>query len=95
MNELKKTYVMKAIGAPEYYLGGSVVQLGEEWEKEVITIALSAETYIENIVQKLTAMVGIDEFPKGRWKTSMSEEYYPELDNLLYVPHWKHPNTDP
>ena len=50
MNELKKTYVMKAIGAPEYYLGGNVIQLGEEWEKEGITTALSAETYIENIV---------------------------------------------
>ena len=24
MEELKKTYVMKAIGAPEYYLGGNI-----------------------------------------------------------------------
>jgi ribonucleotide reductase alpha subunit len=30
MEELKKTYVMKAIGTPEYYLGGNVIQLGEE-----------------------------------------------------------------
>jgi hypothetical protein len=80
MEELKKTYVMKAIGAPEYYLGGNVIQLGEEWSKEGITTALSAETYIDNIVQKLADMVGIKEFPKSRYKTPMSEDYYPELD---------------
>ena len=33
MNELKKTYVMKAVGTPEYYLGGNVIQLGEDWKK--------------------------------------------------------------
>ena len=71
---------MKAIGTPEYYLGGNVIQLGEEWEKENVTTALSAETYIDNIVQKLAAMVGVEEFPKSRYKTPMSEDYYPELD---------------
>ena len=30
MNELKKTYVMKAIGTPEYYWGGNVIQLRVE-----------------------------------------------------------------
>ena len=49
-------------------------------EKEGITTTLSAETYIENIVQKLAAMVGVEEFPKSRYKTPMSEDYYPELD---------------
>ncbi len=71
---------MKAIGAPEYYLGGNVIQLGEEWEKEEVNTALSAETYIDNIVQKLATMVGVEEFPKSRYKTPMSEDYYPELD---------------
>src|SRR5687768_560198 len=80
MNELKKTYVMKAVGTPEYYLGGNVVQLGEEWEKEGISTALSAETYITNIVDKLAKMVGVAEFPKGRFKTPMADEYYSELD---------------
>src|SRR5688500_14546070 len=80
MNELKTTYVMKAVGTPEYYLGGNVIQLGEEWEKEGISAALSAETYIGNIVEKLAKMVGVPEFPKGRYKTPMTEEYYSELD---------------
>ena len=34
MEEFKRTYIMKAIGAPEYYLGGNVIQLGKEWEKK-------------------------------------------------------------
>jgi hypothetical protein len=80
MKELKKTYVMKAIGAPEYYLGGNVIHLGEEWKKEEVNTALSAETYIDNIVQKQATMVGVEEFPKSRYKTPMSENYYPELD---------------
>ena len=67
---------MKAIGTPEYYLGGNVIQLGEEWEKENINTVLSAETYIDNIVQKLATMVGIEEFPKSRYKTPISEDYY-------------------
>ena len=81
MDELRKTYVMKAVGTPEYYLGGNVIQLGEEWEKEGITTALSAETYIENVVEKLAKMVGIDEFPKSRYKTPMAEDYHAELDD--------------
>ena len=80
MNELKKTYVMKAVGTPEYYLGGNVVQLGEEWEREGITTALSAETYIVNVVDKLAKMVGVEEFPKSKFKTPMADEYHAELD---------------
>lgn len=80
MNDLKKTYVMKAVGTPEYYLGGNVVQLGEEWEREGITTALSAETYILNIVDKLAKMVGVDEFSKSKFKTSMADKYHTELD---------------
>ena len=74
MNELKKTYVMKAVGTPEYYLGGNVIQLGEEWEHESITTALSAKTYITIIVEILAKMVGVAEFSKP-YKTPMADEY--------------------
>ena len=79
MNELKKTYVMKAVGTPEYYLGGNVIQLGEDWEKEGISTALSAETYITNVVEKLAKMVGVTEFSKS-YKTPMADEYHAEMD---------------
>ena len=79
MEDLKKTYVMKGVGAPEYYLGGDVVQLDEQWHREGIYTAFSAETYIRNSLDRLAKMVGIEEFPKQ--KTPMNSEYHPELDN--------------
>ena len=33
IEELKKTYTMKGVGEPEFYLGGDVQILGPEWEK--------------------------------------------------------------
>ena len=36
MAELQETYHMKGVGKPQYYLGGDVLELGEEWEKENI-----------------------------------------------------------
>ena len=50
MEELKKVYVMKGVGKPEYYVGGDVVDLPKEWEKENVSTAFSARTYIENCV---------------------------------------------
>jgi hypothetical protein len=37
----------EGVGKPQYYLGGDVVELGEEWNKEGIYTAFSAETYIK------------------------------------------------
>ena len=79
IEELKKIYVMKSVGTPEYYLGGNVVQLSEEWEHEGVTTSLSAETYINNVVPKLEKMVG-KEFNKSRWKAPFCENYHAELD---------------
>lgn len=62
-------------------MGGNVLQLGEEWEKEGITTALSAETYIKNVVDKLAKMVGVEEFPKSKYKTLLVEDYHAELDD--------------
>ena len=92
MNELKKAYVMKAVGTPEYYLGGNVIQLGEEWEHEGITTTLSAKTYITNIVEKLAKMVGVAKFSKS-YKTPMADEYHAEMDVTEMCTLWKRQNT--
>ena len=34
IQELKRTYLMKGVGKPQYYLGGDVVGMGPEWEKK-------------------------------------------------------------
>jgi hypothetical protein len=53
MKDLEKHYIMKGVGKPQYYLGGDVVELGEEWNKEGIYTAFSAETYIKNSLDSL------------------------------------------
>ena len=84
INELKKTYTMKDVGRPQYYLGGDVVQLGDEWEKEGISEALSAETYINNVLPKLPKICNIEDFKKST--TPFSKDYHPELDDSPLLP---------
>ena len=58
MVDLKKVYTMKGVGIPEYYLGGDVEQLDEHWNKEDISMALSANTYIKNVIPNLRSYLG-------------------------------------
>ncbi len=83
MQELKGTYTMKGAGKPMYYLGGGVIELGPEWEKEGIQQAFSAETYITNILPKLAKSCGLAEFRK--FNTPFFEEYYPEVDETEFI----------
>ena len=78
MEELKKNYVMKGVGKPEYYLGGDVVDLHQDWERENVTTAFSARTYIENCIPKLAQMCGKERFHSH--STPFSDTYHPELD---------------
>jgi len=78
INKLKDTYIMKGVGAPQYYLGGDVVELDNQWHREGIQTAFSAETYIKNCLEKLAKMLNIEQF--GTQRTPMDSEYHPELD---------------
>ena len=79
INELKKTYVLKGVGEPEYYLGGNVVgYINEHWDKLGINTALSAETYIKNSVERFEKLLG-REF-KSEY-IPMAEQDHPELDD--------------
>lgn len=69
---------MKDVGRPQYYLGGGILQLSPDWEKEGITGAFSAETYITNVLPKLAKSCGLSEFRKE--KIPFSDTYFPELD---------------
>ena len=78
IEELKKTYIMKGVGIPSYYLGGDVEYLDEHWKKEGIAVALSAQTYIKNVIPKFESLLGKE---MSKAKTPMSEGYHPELDD--------------
>src|SRR5688500_7223411 len=84
MEELKKTYIMKGVGKPQYYLGGDMVELGPEWEKEGISSAFSAETYIRNSLPKLAKLCGLEYFKK--WSTPFAVEYHAEMDETPLLP---------
>ena len=62
MKELEKTFVMKGVGAPRYYLGSDVMELDEQWQQEGLTHAFAAETYIKQVIPKTLKMLGIEKF---------------------------------
>jgi hypothetical protein len=79
MEEFKKTYLMKGVGKPQYYLGGDVLDMPKEWHAEGIYTAFSAETYITNVIPKLAKMCGKETFHK--FHTPFDSEYHAELDD--------------
>ena len=78
MEDLKKVYTMKGVGIPEYYLGGDVTQLDEHWNKEDISLAFSAQTYIKNVIPKFETLFNHTLKPV---RTPMAEEFHPEVDD--------------
>jgi hypothetical protein len=55
---IRKTYMLKSIGIPEYNLGGNVEFLGETWKNQGLGLALSAKTYIQNFIPKFEGHFG-------------------------------------
>jgi hypothetical protein len=84
MKDLEQHYVLKGVGKPQYYLGGDVIELDEHWERENISTAFSAETYISNCLPKLAKLCGLEQFPN--FKTPMDEAYHPELEESDLLP---------
>jgi Reverse transcriptase (RNA-dependent DNA polymerase) len=46
IKSLEKTYLLKKIGIPEFYLGGNVKFLGDSWKHQGLALAITARTYI-------------------------------------------------
>ena len=82
MEELRKTYIMKGVGKPQYYLGGDVVELTKDWNQENVYTAFSAQTYIQNCLPRLATMCGKEQFKACN--TPFDEKYHPELDTTKF-----------
>jgi hypothetical protein len=52
--------------------------LGESWKNQQLGLALSARTYIQNIIPKFESMFGKEFKPI---KTPMNEGYHPDIDD--------------
>jgi hypothetical protein len=78
IKSLEKIYLLKNVGIPEYYLGGNVEFLGDAWKNQRLGLAISARTYIQNVIPKFENIFGKELKPI---KTPMSEGYHPEIDD--------------
>ena len=78
IKSLEKIYLLKNVGILEYYLGGNVEFLGESWKNQGLGLALSAKTYILNVIPKFEHL--FEKLFKSI-KTPMSEGYRPETDD--------------
>ena len=82
ITEVKKDYILKGVGEPEYYLGGDIETCDEHWEKEGVTTALSAKTYIKNVLEKMEHLFG---GAFATWDTPMAQDLHPELDDSPFL----------
>jgi hypothetical protein len=55
---------MKGVGALRYYLGGDVLELDEQWNRQGLEYAFSASTYIGQVIPKLAQLLGVESFRK-------------------------------
>jgi hypothetical protein len=78
IKSLNKIYLLKNVGIPEYYLGGNVEFLCDAWKNEGLGLAISARTYIQNVIPKFENLFGKELKPI---KTPMSKGYHAEVDD--------------
>jgi Reverse transcriptase (RNA-dependent DNA polymerase) len=78
IKSLGKTYLLKNVGISEYYLGENVEFLRETWKNQGSGLAISAKTYIQNVIPKFE---GLFRKELKRIKTPMSKGYHPEVDD--------------
>jgi hypothetical protein len=72
---------LKGVGAPEYYLDGNIDDVKDkQWQEEGVFTALLACTYIENAMEKLQQLCGVEQFCKAN--TPMNNLYHPETDEM-------------
>jgi hypothetical protein len=82
INELKEDYMLKGVGEPKYYLGGNVDPLDTTWKDDNFSLALSAHTYVKNVVERFETVF---EAELRLQKTPMSEQYHPECDDTPFL----------
>jgi hypothetical protein len=80
IDDVKRCHSLKGVGAPKYYLGGNIDNIEDkQWHTEGVFTALSARTYIENVMDKLETLCGVEQFHKAN--LPMSNTYHPETDD--------------
>jgi hypothetical protein len=78
IKSLEKTYMLKSVGIPEYYLGGNLDVLREAWMNQGLGLAISAKIYIQNVTLKFEGLFGKEFKPIN---ILMCEGYHTEIDD--------------
>ena len=80
-DEIKRTYTMKGVGVPEYYLGAECGRAEGPYTDKGSTTTLSAKTYIQNLIPRIEQEIyGGDSTPLKHYTTPMDPVYRPETD---------------
>jgi hypothetical protein len=58
IKSMEKTYMLKSVGVPEYYLGENEEFLGETWKNLGLGLAILAKTCIQNVIPKFEGRFG-------------------------------------
>jgi hypothetical protein len=60
IKSLENIYMLKSVGIPEYYSGGNVDFLSEEWKNQGLGFAISAKTYVQTsyVIPKFEGLFG-------------------------------------
>jgi len=73
---IQKTYTMKGVGVPEYFLGAACGHETGPFNYKGSTSTLSAKVYIQNLIPRLEKELGV----LRNYTVPMDPEYRPELD---------------
>jgi hypothetical protein len=73
---IQKTYTMKGVGVPEYFLGAACGRADGPYNDKGSTSTLSAKVYLHNLIPRLEKDLGVFR----NYTVPMDPEYRPELD---------------
>jgi hypothetical protein len=66
IKSLGKTYMLKSLGIPEYYLEGNVEYLGKAWKNQGLRLGQSVKTYIQNVISKFEGLLAKSLIPSSQ-----------------------------
>ena len=69
--KIKKTYTLKGVGSPDYYLGGDFKRITAKGKS---TLVMDAKTYIKRVTSKIEDLMGC------HYLSPEDPDYHPELD---------------
>ena len=76
MDEIRKTYIMKGVGVPDYFIGAEYGRIKGNYTDRGVTSTWSAKTYLKNVIEKIEKIYG----NLRNYTCPMDPDYHPELD---------------